>query len=146
MARSDNKYSVSQYALIACFSIALLFGQMSKLHMHIQHDGTPSPATTKHIINVHVASSLHDITDVSHHQDNIHDHHHSAEIDVSSSSFVKKVELLNPLITLFFIVIMVLCAPRLHRIRRWFAQKIKLTTLDYLLHPPLRAPPVQFSA
>jgi hypothetical protein len=132
----------SRYALIICLGVALLFVQTFKLHWHIKHDGISSSTTAGHIVDVHVASSLHDTMYDTHHQNNAQDHHHTAEIDVSFSSFVKKTGLLNPFVLLFSIISFILCVPRLHRIRWWYALKTKLPTFDYLLHPPLRAPPV----
>lgn len=140
MGRRNNN-SVSQYALIVCLGVALLLGQTFKLHMHIQHDEIPSSPATEHIVDVHVASSLHN----AHHQDDFQDHH-PAEIDISSSGFVKKVELVNPFVLLFFIISIILCVPRLRRIHKKHTSKTERPLSYYLLLPPLRAPPASFPA
>lgn len=128
-ARIDN--SLSQYAFIACLSIALLFTQAFNMHRHIQHDD--GAASAGHIADVHVAASLHD----THHQDD----HHATAIDLSTDSYVKKAEMPQLFLLLFFIASIVLCAPRLLCIHRRYLHKIKSVSLYYLLHPPLRAPP-----
>lgn len=135
---ADN--SVSQYTLIIFLGVALLFGQAFKFHMHIQHDGIPA-SSSGHIIDVHTAASLHDTTHDTHHQDGIQDHHHPTEIDISSESLVKKVGL-SSLSMLLFLVVIILCASRLRCIHGWHILKTTPVSLNYLLHPPLRAPPM----
>ncbi len=141
MGRRSNN-SVSQYALIACLVVALLLGQVFNLHMHILHDGSPLSASAGHIADVHVAFLPHDTTYDSHHQDDAQDHHHPAEIDVSATSIVKKAGLLNPFVFLFFIISIILCVPQLHRIHRNYNSRTERFPGYYLLHPPLRAPPL----
>ena len=138
MGRHNNN-SVSRYVLIACLGITLLFGQVFKLHMHIQHDG--APASAGHVVDVHAAFSLHDTTYDTHHQDD-NQNHHPADIKVSPDSVVKKTQFFNPIVLLFLIAGVILCVPRLQRIRSRYIIKTKLDSLYYLLYPPLRAPPV----
>jgi len=126
---------VSQYALIVCLSVALLFVQVFKLHMHIQHEEAPAP--TGHVVDIHAAYSLHEITHETHPQ---HDHH-AAAIDISADSYVKKVELFKLFVLLFLITSIIWCVPRLLCFHRQYLLKVKPIPLYYLLHPPLRAPP-----
>lgn len=118
---------------------ALLFTQGLKLHMHIQHD--EAPASAGHIVDVHVASSLHEITHDTHHQNA----HHATAIDVDANSYVKKVEQFKLFVLLFLIAGITLCIPQLLCIHRRYTLKANLAPLYYLLHPPLRAPPGNFS-
>lgn len=136
---TDNP--VFRYAICGCLSIVLLFAQTFKLHMHIHHDGIPSFATAGHIVDVHLASSPHDTTYDTRHQDDIQ-HHHVAEIDISASSFMTKTDLLNPFMLLMLTVCIFLGAPQIRRIYRKDVAKTKRPPRYYLLHPPLRAPPL----
>lgn len=139
--RKYTNNSFFQYALIACLAIALILGQVVKLHMHIEHDDVLSSTSTEHIVDVHVASSLHDSAHDTHHQDDFQDHHHQAEIKVSPDSVVKKIESFNSYILLFLFVSFFFGIPKLRSV---FRQNIhtKLTSTYYLLSPPLRAPPI----
>jgi len=128
--RGYLKNPVSKYAIITCLSIFLLLGQVFKQHLHIQHDGAPSPT-----------SSFHDTTYNIHHQDDSQNNNHSAEIDVSFDSFVKKVEL-HHLFVFLLAVVGILYIPRFLCFRGWCSFKIKLALLYNLFQPPLRAPPV----
>ena len=141
--KTHTNNSVSQYALIVCMGIALLFGQAFKLHMHIQHDEVT--ASAGHIVDVHAASSLYNTGYDAHHQDDIQDHHSSADIDVSPDSFVKKISLFKLFVLFFFVTGFILYAPQLLRIHRQYHLKTKPASLYYLFHPPLRAPPSNFS-
>ena len=138
---------IPQYALIACLSIALLFGQMFKLHMHILHSNTSDPGTLSgHVIEVHTSPSTFDQIHDKHSHDKTTAHHHDGEVEVSSDSFVKKVKQLLQFVLLFFTIstIFNLFIKR----RTWIKYdfNLKCRSALYLLHPPLRAPPAQFSA
>ena len=137
--RIHTNNPISRYALIMCLSVALLSGQVFNLHMHIQHD--ESSTSVGHSVDLHAASSLHDTTYNTHHKDD----HHSIVIEVSTDSFVKKVGLLNLFILFFFVTGIILCVPRLLFIHRPQLLKIRPASLNFLLHPPLRAPPGNFS-
>jgi len=134
--------SMTQYALIAFMGIVLLFGQAFKFHMHIQHDGIPS-SNTAHVIDVHAVSSVHDTSYGTHHApiENTENHHHSAEIDVSIDSVSTKIESLNSIVLLFLVVSIFLFIPLLRSTCRFYIQKIISTSPNFLLYPPLRAPP-----
>ena len=132
--------SFFQYALIACMAIALTLSQVVKLHMHLEHDDVLSSTSTEHILDVHVASSLHDLTHNTHHNDDFQDHH-QADIKVSPDSVVKKIESFNPYILLFLFVSFFFSFPKIRSIFRKNIQS-KLTSTYYLLSPPLRAPPI----
>jgi hypothetical protein len=108
--------------------------------MHIEHDDVLSSTTTKHILDVHVATSLHDSTQDTHHHDDFQDHH-QADIKVSPDSVVKKIESFSPYILLILFVNFFLGLPQLRFIFRQYIQT-KLTSTYYLLSPPLRAPPI----
>jgi len=140
MRRNTNN-SAPQYTFIICLSVALLFAQMFKLHMHSLHDEIPFEATTGHIVGAHVSTSLHDTGHITHHQDDFLEHDYHAEVDVSADSFVKKVESLNLFVVLLFIMGFVLCAPRLQCVGKHYILKIIPVYLYYLFQPPLRAPP-----
>ncbi|RDH84043.1 MAG: hypothetical protein DIZ80_07875 [endosymbiont of Galathealinum brachiosum] len=136
----NNK--VAQYVLIICLSAAILFVQSFKLHMHIQHDDAPlSYVAEGHLVGLHVAFPPHKTTYINHHQVTTQDHHHPVEIDVSSSTFVKKMGLLNPFILLFFIISILICVTHTCRILRKHDSNAERPANYYLIQPPLRAPP-----
>lgn len=139
--RAHHNHPIAKYALILCLGTALLLAQTIKLHMHLQHDEISPSIMAEHTIGVHMAFSQHDTLHNGHYEDGIEDHH-SSEIGVSSAGFTKKADLLNPFILLFFIISIIFYIPRLYR----FCKKPNLQTERppgyYLLHPPLRAPPV----
>jgi len=132
--------SFFSYALIACLALTLALGQASKLHMHIEHDDVPSSTMSEHKLNVHIATSLHDSTHDTHHQDDFQDHH-LTDIKVGPDSVVKKIESFTPFILIFLFVSLFLGIPQLRNIFRQHIQT-KLTSTYYLLSPPLRAPPI----
>lgn len=128
--------SFFQYALIASLAIALIFGQVFKLHMHIEHDEASSSATSEHTLGMHAAFSLPDITRITDNQDS-----HPSEIKVSPDSVVKKIESFNAYLFLSLFLTLFLGIPALRSIFRQYIQT-KLTSTYYLLCPPLRAPPI----
>lgn len=141
MRRNTNN-SVSQYTFIIFLSVALLFAQMFRVHMHSQHhDDIPFEASTGHIVNVHVSTSLHDTGHDTHHQDDFQEHNYHAEVDLSIDSFVKKVNSINLFALLFFIISFVLCTPQLRCVGKQYLLKLNPVSLFYLFQPPLRAPP-----
>jgi len=113
--------------------------QAFKFHMHLEHDGSPA-STTAHVIDVHAVSSVHDTSSSAHHDD-IENHHHSAEVDVSLDSVSTKIKLLNSIVLLFLVASIFLFIPLLRSTCKFYIQKIKPTSPNFLLHPPLRAPP-----
>lgn len=143
---SDN--SVFQYALIACLSVALLLGQTVKLHMHVQHDEVSSAKavindfSANHIVNIHVSSSLHNTALDNHHQNDFPDHHNNADIDISSDGFLKISKVLNLFVFLLLVISFALFVPFLQRISKTQFSQIISPTKYYLLHAPLRAPPI----
>jgi len=137
--RKVSNSSVIQYALIICLGITLLFGQAFKFHMHIQHESVPS-STTAHIIGVHASSSLHGMSHNTHHEET-GNQHHAAEIDISLDSVATKIELLNSIVLLFLVASIFLCVPLLRSFSIFAKHKTKLTSPNFLLYPPLRAPP-----
>lgn len=138
--RAKSSNLLYHYALIACIGITLLLGQTFKLHMHIQHEENYSSNVSNQILDVHIASSLHDTTPVSDHGGSHHSHH-VAEVDISSDSLVKKIDSQTLLLILFFIVSTLLYRQHAVRIARPGIVESVPTTSFYLLHPPLRAPP-----
>lgn len=138
--RKYTNNSIFQYALIACLALTLALGQSSKLHMHIEHDDVLSSTMSEHKLDVHIATSLHDSTHDTHHQDDFQDHH-LTDYKVSPDSVVKKIESFTPFILLFLFVSLFLGIPQLRIIFRQHIQT-KLTSTYYLLSPPLRAPPI----
>lgn len=137
--------SISIYALIACLGIALLLGQMFKLHMHIAHDDISSAGN--HIVDVHVDTSVihsssHNSMHDNHHENNLEESHHAEEISISFSSLVKKSMSLNQFVFFFFIISIVLSLLQLSRFLRKQDFTLQQAISYYLLQPPLRAPPV----
>ena len=131
---------IFQYVFILYLCITLLMAQASGLHMHVQHDDHSS-ATSGHIVDIHAATTAHDIDD---HHHETQDNHHPAAIDVSQDYLVKKSSLLNPLALIVFIIGLFLCVPRLRCIFSRWRYKPPIVNFDYyLLQPPLRAPPVK---
>ncbi len=139
MATHNNLFS--QYALITCLGVLLLFAQTFKSHMHIQHDGNHSSAATEHIIDIHVSSAAHDSEHDTHSQLAAQDHHGAIEIDTGSSSFAKKAGLSSPLVFLL-VISYILSIPRVIRRRKEHETKTDRPPNFYLFHPPLRAPPL----
>ena len=141
MRKNTNNYT-HQYALIVYLIIALLLAQTFKLHAHVQHDGTPSSPDTEHSIDVHMAFSQHNASYDTHHQDDFQDHQHSTEINVSSSSFIKKTQILNLFALLFFISSIILFIAGIVCFQRKSSPRQHKPSGYYLLRPPLRAPPL----
>ncbi len=142
--RKLTNNSIFQYASIACLAFALMLSQVSKLHMHIEHDESLSSTTTEHKLNVHVASSLHDSAPDAHHQDDFQNNnqdHHLTDIKVTPDSVVKKVGSFNLYVFLFLFINFFLGIPKLRSVFREHLQT-KLISTYYLLSPPLRAPPI----
>lgn len=142
--RALRHNSYIHYTFIAFVSVALLFSQAFKLHMHA--------ASTQHgLANdgakfgmIHVASTLHDSNGADTSLVNqTHEHGgHPAEIEISADSVVKKLELFALSIFLVFIIALVLCHRFACRVRRLPREEnTRATSLRYLLNPPLRAPP-----
>lgn len=129
-----------QYAFVACIGIALLLGQVFKLHMHIAHDANSAGSTSSQMLDVHIASTLHDTIPDSHHDDS-HNNHHVAEVDISSDSFVKKINSLTLFLFFFLIVSTLLYRQQAVRISHPDFVDSGPTASLYHLHPPLRAPP-----
>ncbi len=124
---------IFQYMYILYLCIALLIAQASGLHMHVQHDDHSSTASG-HIVDIHTAST---------HQHGTQDDHHSAVIDISQDYLVKKTSLSDPLALIIFFIGLFLLTPQLRRISsQWCYKPPTINPCHYLLHPPLRAPPV----
>lgn len=133
---SSANNSFLRYVLITFLAVALLSGQVFKLHIHIQHDGFLSSAPTEQAI-----SSTHDTTYNIHHQDDTQSSYHSAEVDVSFDSFVKKISSLDVFAFLLFVFFGIIYFPKLLRLQRQFSFKFKFKFFYNLIQPPLRAPP-----
>lgn len=132
--------SFYQSALIAGLVLSLAFGHAFKLHMHLEHNHDPSSTLSEQKLDVHIASSFHDSVHNTLHQDDFQDHH-LADIKVSPDSAVKKVKTFTPFIVLFLFLSLFLAVPPLRSVFRKHLQT-KLTSIYYLLSPPLRAPPI----
>ena len=132
--------SVFKYTLIACLATALIFGQLFKLHMHVEHDDLHTSTSSSHSMALHTAFSFIDLEHITAQQDNSQENHPS-EIKASPDSVVKKIESFTPYLLLFLSIFIFLGLPQLRVI---FIQNIhsKLTSSYYLLNPPLRAPPI----
>jgi len=129
---------VFRILLILCLSLALLMAQTNRMHMHLEHDDHSSVASG-HIVDVHTTSTLHDFDLTDHHDDD----QHSAAIDVSPDNLNQKVNLLNPLVLILLFIGLFLYLPRLICLPRQRRYQTLFIPCNYLLHPPLRAPPVK---
>ena len=142
--RKYTNNSFFQYALIACLAIALILGQVIKLHMHVEHENTALVDTEIHTVDVHAASYsyLHDTNHNSNHHDDIQQHHNSIDIDVdlTKNNFVKKVQLFSPFVFFVLTLFILLSVPQLRHIRRWYEEK-NPQAFSYC-SPPQRAPPI----
>ena len=136
MERLHNN-PVLQYILVLCLSFTLILSQTNLLHMHLQHDDHSSVASG-HVIDVHTSTMLHDIDLAGHHGDQ-----HSAAIDVNPDNLMNKTTSLNPLVFILLLIGLFLCSPRLIFLPRSRLYQIQFIPCNYLLHPPLRAPPVK---
>ena len=136
--RPDNL--ISQYVLILCLGVALLFGQMSRLHMHVQHDGDHATAVAGHIVEIHNVLSLHEIDTT--HAGEQHDQHQVTS-DISQNYLVKKASQMTHLALIGLFIGLFLYMPRLFRLNSlWRYVSPILNFRYYLLYPPLRAPPL----
>lgn len=141
--RKLTNNSFFQYVLIASLAIAMIFGQLFKLHIHMEHDEVSSSSMSEHTFGMHAAYSLSDITRATHNHSDFQDNHDS-EIKVSPESVVKKIDSFNTYLFLFLFVSLFLgVPPALRTIFRQYIQT-KLTSTYYLLSPPLRAPPIHY--
>lgn len=131
MEKNPN-YSIVRTLLIFCLSFALLLTQVNNLHMHVEHDEHVS----EHVVDVHIASLLHDIAFATH-----HDNHHYVAIDISSENWIKKTNSFNPLMLILLFIGLFLFKPRLVYTLRYRPCISQFTPCYYLLCPPLRAPP-----
>ena len=138
--RKHTNNSFTQYALIVFLGAVMIFGQAFKFHMHTQHNGMPSP-TTSHIIAVHPASLLDSLSFGTYHEDTT-SHHHSTEIDISLDSVANTIDLFDLFGLVFLVSSLLLCIPLLRITTRLYIQNNILTPLNFLLSPPLRAPPL----
>jgi len=127
-----------QYLFILCLGLALILSQTNRLHMHLQHDDHSSVASG-HIVGVHTTTTLHDVDLTDHHDGN----HHSTAIDISPDNLIKKTNILNPLVLILLFIGLFLYLPRLICLPRQRRYKTQFIPCNYLLHPPLRAPPVK---
>lgn len=128
---------ISHYLLVLCLSLALILSQTNRLHMHLQHDDHSSVASG-HIVDVHTTTIQHDMDLADRHND-----HHTAAIDINTDNLVKKTHSLNPLVLILFVIGLFLYLPRLISLPRSRSYQTLFISCYYLLHPPLRAPPVK---
>lgn len=122
--------TIFHYLLILSLGVALLFAQTNKLHLHAPLGEHHSVAVT----DVHIASTPHNGT---------HSHHGTIVVDVSSNTFVKNTNILNPLVLILLFIGFALYIPRRVYLRRCWQHKIRFTSRLYLFLPPLRAPPIK---
>ena len=131
----DNNL-VSQYLLILCLGIVLLMSQMSRLHVHIEHDAdhVSTALSHAHTVSIHAAASFHDDAQIK---------EHSSTIDITPDNLVKQTNLLIT-ISLFVLFLWVLFLIP-HRRFFYHHRRYQKTfiPLAYLVTPPLRAPPAQ---
>lgn len=136
MEKSQNS-PILYYLLVLCLSLALILSQTNRLHMHLQHDDYASAASA-HIVDVHTTTIQHDMDLAGHHND-----HHVAAIDINTDNLVKKINSLNPLVMILLVIGFLLYRPRLISLHRPGLYQTLITPCYYLLHPPLRAPPIK---
>ncbi len=128
--RQTNRKILLLWSLF--LSLALLCAQSINLHVHdLDHThGADELSGHTHLSKAHFA---HDIS---------HDHHYGevSELDVSPDGVVKNLNhsaFAIALFVIFFSLIAFVSSRHVHQRRR----KDKLIHHDYLLSPPLRAPP-----
>ena len=136
MEKYHNK-PVLKYLLVMCISLMLILSQTNRLHMHVEHEDHSSAASA-HVINLHTSTLLHEIDLLDHHGDQ-----HSATIDINADHLVKKTNSFNPLLLFLLFIGLFLYIPRLICLPRQSAYQVLFNPCYYLLHPPLRAPPVK---
>jgi len=122
----------------------LTLGQTFKLHLHVTETRDATTHTTsEQFSQVHIDTTVHEIKNHSQLQSDSTSHQHSAVIEISSDSFIKKSELqiLAALLVLAFILLSI--NPRNIRIinKLFRGENRVVTPLHYLVNPPLRAPP-----
>ncbi len=105
--------------------------------MHVQ-DESASATHSGHSIALHPAYSQQDTMYDAQYQNGSD---RPAEIEVSSGSLVKKVESFNSFILLFTFICISLYILFLSLFRKKWIFRIERPSLNYLLYPPLRAPP-----
>jgi len=128
-----------QYAFIAWLGMVLMLGQAFKLHMHVKQ---PQAGASEQISQLHIASTLH-------HEPNQTESHfqnqqqgQSSEINISADGHVNKVELLVLAGLLFLVGALLIFRLRPGRVSNRFSfPSRRISSLLYLLTPPLRAPP-----
>jgi len=114
-------------------SVALLFVQGARLHMHSYgHDLTTSNHTHHEQLETHFDHSVLE----SGHADEV------AEIDLSQQGFLKKHSLTALLVTLIIAVVAVLLRNLIIPVPWRYDRRIPSGSLPSSLRPPLRAPPV----
>jgi hypothetical protein len=134
--------SFFQYALIVSLGTVLLLGQTFKLHMHVKLQAGDPAGAAEQIGQLHIASTLHD--DLRHSDSRLQtqSHDNSAEIEISSDSYIKKAELLVLAGTLFLVCAVLLLNLRPGRVAKRFSVPTRrVSSLLYFVNPPLRAPP-----
>jgi len=132
-----------QYAFIVWLGMMLMLGQVFKLHMHVkqQHAGA-----SEEISQLHIASTLHhEQNQTESHLQNQHPGQFS-EIDISAESHVNKVEILVLAGLLFLVGALLFFNLRPGRVSNRFTfPSRRVSSLLYLVIPPLRAPPSPFA-
>ena len=126
-----------RYVLVFLASVALLLVQGLPLHAHSAHHHAPqnkqldAPHSHQHHADIHVGEfSEHDA-----------DHSSIATIDLSAVAVMKKISA-DSLFVAILAVCLLLLAPFQRRPILWSAfPETSFNTLNFVLRPPLRAPP-----
>ena len=114
--------------------------QTNNMHMHLEHNGHAD--TLAHFADIHPESTLHESALTSH-GNGFQNDHSAIAVDVSSDKLINKVNLLDPMVLIFFFIGLFLYTPNLKIVHRRRLNKIFFIPGYYLIKPPLRAPPIK---
>jgi len=106
--------------------------------MHVHSDNMSAVAHSGHSIALHPAYSQQDTMYDEQYQN---DSDRPTEIEVGSSSLVKKTESISAFVLLFTFIYISFSILPLSGFRYKRVSRIERPPIHYLLHPPLRAPP-----
>jgi hypothetical protein len=126
--------------MVIAMVFVLLFTQFFKLHMHLGH--SDEALNQGHVVDLHLASAQpHDLQHESHHLDDIEHHDHDV-VDIEPSVLLLKNSVVKQFVAILLLVIVVFnFSIVIQRVRRP-SYKQNSKTFDYLISPPLRAPPL----
>jgi len=140
MSRTLNKIRL-QNTLLLVIVITMIFGQMFKLHLHLDHSHHHD-STHSHVektIDFHLATLNH-----SDHDEDISSHltHHETEIELAADGIINKLEIFKTLFWLVLTVCSLFLYININLVSRWFTRQRQFFNSSIHFSPPLRAPPL----